>query len=373
MGKRIKIVEIIADPNSVTYFNLFAEKSKLHTDIELIFVCMSMQPSDMINDMINRGCDCYWIKFDENKRITDWIIVFFKLFWLFFKIKPDVVHSHLFDDAVPSMLVSKILRIKKRVLTKQCTTFHWFYAKKAVFLDKLTNKWATHIIPVSKESEKFIIEKEKAPKNKIKMIHHGISFDNLVIASDEDINQFKKKYKLENKIVIGTVSRYIKWKGYKYLIKAAVRLTKKYPNIVFIGVGDGPQFDELMELIKEHNLEQKFILTGWIEKKFIPAVFQSLDIYVHCAFMEPFGFVIPEAMVNKLPIVTTPTGSALDALNHLKEAYLIPYYDVEALEDGISYCIENDTSMMVECAYDKVLEMYSIDKMWEKHYELYTS
>ncbi|MCO6500001.1 MAG: glycosyltransferase family 4 protein [Vicingus serpentipes] len=370
---RIHIVEVMADSMSITYFNLFAEQSKNHPEIKLTFVCLNNVLPPIVEDMKERGCDCFWVKFDNTNRIKSWVSAYFQLKKLFKQLKPDVVHSHLFDDGVPAMLAAKHTGVRKRVHTKQSTTFNWFYAPKAVFLDRLINKTATHLIAVSNEAKQFLIEKEKADPQKIHMIHHGISFENLKKASEEEIRAFKTKFNIVGKKVIGTVSRYIKWKGYIQFIEAASILKEKYPDVVFLGVGSGSQEEELRTLIKEKDIEKQFILTGWIEKKYIPAVFHSIDIYFHAAYMEPFGFVIPEAMVNKVPIVTTPTGSAADGLQHMESAYIAPYFNVEELAKGMEYFLTHDSSSFVEKAYLSAKEKFTIEKMWNKHLELYRS
>ncbi|PCJ01408.1 MAG: hypothetical protein COB15_00355 [Flavobacteriales bacterium] len=372
MSKEIThIVEVMADPLGVPYFNMLADYSKKHPNIKLSFICLNPTPTVMMDDMKKRGCDCYLIKFDPSNRIKSWISAYFQLKKLLKQLKPDVVHSHLFDDGVPTMIASKHVGINKRIHTKGCTTFNWFYAPKAVFLDRLINRLSTDIIALSNESKQFIIEKEKADSNKIHLIHHGITFDDFKKLGVSEINDFKSKYKLEGKKIIGTVCRYIGWKGYLQIIEAASLLKDKYPDTIFIGVGSGPQEEELRALIKKNGLEGRFILTGWIEKKYIAAVFQSLDIYVHAAYMEPFGFVIPEAMVNKIPIVTTPTGSAADGLTHMESAYITPYKDVNELANGIAYFLDNDSSAFVEKAYQSALDNFTAEKMWNEHLQLY--
>ena len=374
MKKKVThIVEVMADPMSITYFNLFAEHSKNHPEIKLSFICLNKSLPPIVEDMKERGCDCYWVKFDSTHRFRSWFGAYFQLKKIFKQIKPDVVHSHLFDDGVPTMIAAKHAGIKKRIHTKQSTTFNWFNAPKAVFLDRIINRLATDLVAVSNEAKQFLIEKEKANPKKIHMIHHGVSFENLKKASDQEVKTFKTKFNLEGKKVIGTVSRYIKWKGYIQFIEAASILKEKYPDVVFLGVGSGSQEEELKGLIKEKGLEDQFILTGWIEKKYIPAVFQSFDIYFHAAYMEPFGFVIPEAMVNKIPIVTTPTGSAADGLKHMESAYIAPYFEVEEMAKGMEYFLTNNSSSFVEKAYQSAMEKFTIEKMWNNHLHLYLS
>ena len=367
----IHIVEVMASDSSVHYFNLFAEKVKQHPEITLSFVCLNDKPTQMLEDMKRYGCDCYWVYFDASKRKTSFIKAYRSLKKLFKKIKPDIVHSHLFDDGLPSVLAAKHAGVKVRIHTKQSTAFHWYFAPKAVRFDRLINRTATHLIAVSTEAREFILEKEKAQKEKVHLIHHGISFENLTNATEEQKEEIKSRFNLKGKKVVGTLCRYIEWKGYKHLIQAVALLKNKYPNLVFLGVGSGYQEEELKEIIKQKGLENHFILTGWVEKPKIPALIQSLDVYAHAAFMEPFGFVIPEVMVNKVPIVTTPTGSAKDAIRHLKEGYIVPYNNAEKLAEGIDYLLSKNTDEMVNAAYEKVKDVYSIDRMWENHLTLY--
>ena len=89
------IVEVMADPNSITYFNLFAEYSKKHPNIKLSFVCLNDKLPPIIEDMKKLGCDCYWVKFDPSSRIKSWISANFDLKKLFKQLKPDVVHSQI--------------------------------------------------------------------------------------------------------------------------------------------------------------------------------------------------------------------------------------------------------------------------------------
>jgi len=168
------IIFVISNESSVPYFKWFAEKAAQQKEHQFSFVTLYTEKPKMMEDVGKYGWNCYWFKYDYHKRKSGMIRAFFQLYRLFKKLKPDVVHTHLFDDSFPGLMAARLAGIKKRVVTKQDTTFHYFYAPKWVFADKINNNNATHIIPVSKEAEKFIIEKENAPVEKITMIHHGI-------------------------------------------------------------------------------------------------------------------------------------------------------------------------------------------------------
>ena len=364
------IVFVISNESSVPYFKWFAEKAVKQDEHQFSFVTLFTEKPKMIEDVGKYGWKCYWFKFDHKKRKRGMVRTFFHLYKLFRKLKPDVVHTHLFDDSLPGLFAARLAGVKIRIVTKQDTTFHYFYAPKWVIVDKFNNWNATHIVPVSKEAEKFIIEKENAPKSKITMIHHGIPPEIFTQQSEILKKELVAKYQLEGKKVIGTVARLIEWKGYRYIIEAIPIVIKKYPNTVFLFVGQGSQKEELEELAKKFNVLQYIIFTGWVDRIYTPSLYSIFDVYAHAANYEPFGFVIPEAMMNAVPVVSTPTGSALDAIQHKENGYLVKYKDAYSLAEGICYALEHGVEFK-EKGRKTALEMFAFDKMWESYLELY--
>lgn len=364
------IVFTIADEGSVPYFKWFAKKAKEENKHKFSFVSLSTKKTEMLNYVEGLEWDAYWIKIDSNKRKKSMVVAFFKLYKIFKDIKPDVVHSHLFYDSVPALAAARFARVKLRAIVKADISFHYYFAPKWVWVDKLNNINATHIIPPTNEAMRFILEKEKADPKKITMIHHGIPQKLFTQSSDEKRAYIIKKFSLENKLVIGTVSRLIDWKGYRYIIEAIPKVIEKHPNAIFLFVGEGPQKEELVDLAKKKGVLENIIFTGWMDRALIPSFYSLLDVYAHAASFEPFGFVIPEAMMNSAPIASTPTGSALDAIEHKVNGYLCKYKDPESLCKGILYTIENGQNFK-EKGRETALNMYEFNVMFKNYIKLY--
>ena len=366
------VVHIMANNSSVPYFNWFAEEVKKYPSVKFTFIAMCASKPQMIEDMHERECDCYWVPFNCNNRKRDFISAIFKLTKLFKTIKPDVVNTHLFDDSFPGLLAAKFAGVKKRVITKNDTTFHWNYFPKWVWADKLNNYNATDIVAISNESKEFILDKEKADPSKVTLIHHGIPVAVLSEQNQAYKMELIEKYKLDNCIVMGTVSRYIEWKGYRYIIEAAASIVKKYPNAKFIFAGDGPQYNEMMELIAKHNLQNNTIITGWVSRDYIPSLYGIMDIYLHAANQEPFGFVIAEAMVNGVPLVTTKTGAAADALEHKKNCYFVAEKNAEEIVSGVYWMLEESKKRVISSEIKEIAyAMYDVKFMLKNYIQLY--
>jgi len=364
------IVFTIADSGAVPYFKWFANKAKRENKHKFSFVALHTEDTPMLKYVKDLGFDTYLIPFDTTKRKTSMLSAFFKTYQLLGQLKPDVVQTNLFDDSLPVLLAARLAGIKKRVIVKQDTTFHYFYAPKWVKADKFNNRNATDLVPVSEEAKQFIIDKEKANINKITMIHHGIPSELFTKSNKENREYLLDKYQLKDKIIIGTVSRLIEWKGYRYIIEAAKNIVEKYPRAMFVFVGEGNQKQELIELAKKYGVLKNIIFTGWMDRKLIPSFYSILDVYAHAASFEPFGFVIPEAMMNAAPIVSTPTGSALDVIEHKKNGFLCKYKDANSLSEGILYTIENGEEIKQK-GQEKALKMYEFNVMYNNYIKLY--
>lgn len=366
----MRIVFIISNESSVPYFNWFAEKAAAEGRHKFTFITLYTEKPKMIADVKPYGWECYWVKYDHHKRKRGMISAFFKLTSLFRKLKPDVVHSHLFDDGLPGLLAARIAGVKIRAITKADTTFHYFHARKWIIADKFNNRNATHIIAPSEEAKTFILEKENAPDHKVHMIHHGIPPSLFTNQIDAVKTELIEKYHLKDKKVMGTVSRLIDWKGYRYIIQAIPDVLQVHPNAVFLFVGKGDQKEELEALAETHHVRDHIIFTGWVERGHIPSLYGILDVYVHAASFEPFGFVIPEAMMNGASIVSTPTGSAKDAIKHKENGYLAEYKDPESIAKGIIYCLEQGRELGQKGKYT-AMHMYNFERMYSDYVNLY--
>jgi glycosyltransferase involved in cell wall biosynthesis len=367
------VVHVIANNSSVPYLNWFTDRLKNYTGIKFSFIVLYPEKPEMMKEMELRGCECYWVEFDSDKRKSGMIKALFKLYKLFKKLNPDVVNAHLFDDSLPALLAARFAGVKRRVIRKQDTAYHWLYAPQWVWADRFNNNNATHIIAISEEAKKFVIEKEKALPSKVYMIHNGIPLDEFTRQDKETIESFKKKFELEGKIVLGTIARFIEWKGYKYIIEAARILAAKNINFKFLLIGEGEQKKEMQDLVDKYKLNEHIVFTGWVNRKDIPSLYGVMDLYVHAAIMEPFGFVVSEAMANGVPIVTTKTGAAADVLKHKETCYFAEDRSPQSLADGIEWMINNpELREKMKGEIKQLAEQnFDIDKMLEKHILLY--
>jgi glycosyltransferase involved in cell wall biosynthesis len=368
------IVWLLANCSSAPYFNWFAKIAADNSDVKMSFVCLYHEKPQMIEDMKPLGFDCYWVKYDYQHRKSGLINSTFKLFSLFRKLKPDIIHTHLFDDSLAGMVAGKFARVPQRMVTKGDTAFHFMHTPKWMFFDKIVNRFATKIIAISSESQQFILEKEKATSKKVILINHGIPTALYQNPSQAFMDEFKVTYQLQNKFVVGTVSRFIEWKGYKNIVRVAELVVPKIPNVCFLLIGKGEQKQEIIELIKTKGLENHFCMPGYIQPENMPSVYGTMHAFLHAAIMEPFGFVIAEALAAGLPVVSMPTGAAKDAIKHGENGWLAEYNKPEQLADYLINIHQKNLALPWKNAQETAEKMYDVQLMYSNYmntYQLY--
>lgn len=133
--------------------------------------------------------------------------------------------------------------------------------------------------------------------------------------------------------VIGAMGRFVKKKGFDVFIEALAIL--KDEGVAFTAKlgGGGEEEQALRSLPATKKLERQLNLTGWIKNK--KEFFDSIDIFCLPSLHEPFGIILLEACMFRLPIVTTDSEGPSEIVTHGKDALMVQKNNPKALADAL--------------------------------------
>lgn len=120
----------------------------------------------------------------------------------------------------------------------------------------------------------------------------------------------------ENKKVL-FVSRLIKEKEMKTLVKVYKKLRKADQAITMVITGDGPKRDWL------EGKMPKAIFTGKKTGKDLSKIYASCDLFFFPSESETFGNVVIEAMASGLPVVAANAGGPSELIKNNKSGFLV--------------------------------------------------
>ena len=368
------IVISMANNTSTPYFTRFAKENYKNKDVKLSFIILLDEKPEMIEEMKAYDFDVHWLTFPSNgNKKIGYVKAFFKALKLLRKIKPDLLHTHLFDDSLPLLFAAKMIGLKHRVITKLDAGYHYHFTPKMMRFDRFNNKNASHLVTVSGENKNFVIEKEGANAKDITLIHQGFPIQDVTVFDNQDRNKMKETFQFqENNCYLLSVARFVELKGQKYIIDAVKQLVDQgHQEYKLILVGYGPDKEALQDYVKELQLEENVLFSDWISRTELNALYQLCDIYIHASLSEPFGFVIAEAMVNEIPIVATLTGAAGDVIEDQKNGLIVDTKNAKAIVDAVVKIKNKTVQIDLEDTKKKAVEAFSIESMWSKHVALY--
>lgn len=173
-------------------------------------------------------------------------------------------------------------------------------------------------------------------------------------------NEYKITTENNKVIKILFLGRIEKDKGLLFLLDAFKLLPEIFELYI---VGDGGYMDVISQRIKELKLVKSVHLEGY--KKNTEEYLKNSDILIVPSEKEPFGRVVLEGMLNKIPVIASRVGGIVDIIEDDIDGYFVEYNDVEALSDKIKFVANDGKSrkLIIESAYKKVTTIYS-----EAHY-----
>lgn len=108
----------------------------------------------------------------------------------------------------------------------------------------------------------------------------------------EAITKLKRNYK-----VLGTYALITKRKG----LEQVIEFVKDNSDYAFVIIGDGPDKDNLLAIVKELCLSDRVLFFNSIDHPYL--YLNDIDIYTMVSYSEGFGLAMVEAALNKKAIV----------------------------------------------------------------------
>ena len=256
--------------------------------------------------------------------------------------------------------------VDKVVAKKKIGFIHTDYDKSGMnpkidinYFEKLDN-----IVTVSEECLNVLEKRFTTQKHKMSFMYNIVSPTIISKMSEvEDKKLFKKK---NNEIIILSIGRLTYLKGFDMAIKACRKLLNTNYNVKWYIIGEGEEREKLSNLIKENNLEDRFILLG-LKSNPYPYIKQA-DIYVQPSRYEGKSIALDEAKILNKPIVVTNYTTAKDQINHGIDGLIVDM-DEESISEGIEKLIKDKKLKEILCNNLKEQEL-GTEKEIEKLYEM---
>ena len=305
------------------------------------------------------------------------ICALWKMFWLFVREKPAMVHGNTPKGALLSMLAAFVARVPVRVFMCHGLCHSTAHGLKRFILssmERVTCLLSTNTIAVSYGLKKELIVSKFCSPEKVSVILNGcVSGIDIQRFSPGDKTLAKSDLNCGGTFVFGFVGRIVRDKGVEELVSAFSRLLKDCPDIRLLLVGKIEKANAVSEKIL-HTIEQtpQIIHVGF--RKDLPKFYRAMDCFVFPSYREGFGMVVAEAGATSVPCIVSDINGCNEIIREGENGMIIPPRDAEALYTAMKHFYENREILVPALAArsrELIASRYEQGAVWDASLAMY--
>lgn len=252
--------------------------------------------------------------------VQEYAIQFSRTLALLQTVKPDVVLINLpWPDAcfgnilacgllqIPTLVVFHLIPFQFEFSPRKLQAYTWARSRH--------QQWLT----ISKHNQKFVAASFHLPPEEVLCVYNGTKLDIPLAHSEADLAQLRQEVRQELGLpasaqIALTVGRLHEQKGHQDLIPTIPHLTREFPDLRFVWVGDGKEKQALMAQAQEYGVTEQIAFLGY--RSDVPRLLQASDLFVFPTYFEGQPFALLEAMAYGLPIVTSKASGIPEVIAH---------------------------------------------------------
>lgn len=278
-----------------------------------------------------------------------------------------IIHAHEFDANVHGTLVA-FLTGTPIIATVHGKHYYWTALRRRIAY-RVVSRYAA-MVAVSHDLKDFIAQRVGIPRNRITVVHNGVSA--LPPISQEDVHICKAELEIpSDDQVIGIVGSLYSVKGHRYLFDAVPDVLERFPDTTFLVVGRGELEVALKEQVERLGVAKKVMFLGL--RQDVSRLLAIMDIFALPSLSEGLSMAILEAMMAGKPIVATRVGGNPELIEEGRTGLLVEPENSQALVKALERLLESKqaTRQMGMCGREKAQREFGVNEMVRQYAGLY--
>jgi glycosyltransferase involved in cell wall biosynthesis len=289
----------------------------------------------------------------------------------FARIRPDVVHTHMYRADVVATKAVLAMTHAGNPRPYLVSTVHSSRVRSAE--DRETLRCLTpemdQLIAVSNAIVAKIAD-ERPGLAPVQLIYNGVDLRRY--DDQQPASNLRDQYGMEpGSRVVGVVARLEPEKGHQTLIDAWPHVLRSVPDAYLLVVGEGSMRDSLEHRAAANRVAHRVVFTG--RRDDVPAVTAAFDVAVLPSHREAQGLSILEAMALSRPVVASDVGGIPEMVEDGVTGVLVPHDQPEALAAAIVRLLTDRAfaERIAKGGHDLVHDRFCIELMVREVEDLY--
>jgi glycosyltransferase involved in cell wall biosynthesis len=284
----------------------------------------------------------------------------------------DIVHTHLFVAGAFGRLAAALAGVPVKVTTEQnAYAIGHTLPRWQVLVNALLARLTDRLVAVSRGTQDYLLRQERVPPARVRAVPNAIAWPEAILPSQ--LAAVKSELGSEGRFpVLGTVARLTPQKGLEYLLQALPTIRDRFPDVLWLVLGEGELRSELESQTISLGLENHVRFCG--VRRDVAAVLQSLDLFILPSLFEGLPLSLLEAMASGIAVVATRVAGSSEVIEDGVNGRLVPPADSGALAEAITGLLDDESlaRRLARNGQETVRQCYTIGPVAEEYDRIYS-
>ncbi len=205
-------------------------------------------------------------------------------------------------------------------------------------------------------------------------VYSGMELEPYLTPDPRAAAELRQRWNIpQNAPVIGKIARLFDLKGHEFLIAAAPEIIRRFPEVIFLLVGDGVLRPRLERMVEEKGLMNNFVFTGLVSPSEIPSYIELMDGLVHLSLREGLPRTAVQALAGGKPVAAFALDGTPEVVKPNETGFLCPPEDIDSVQRALLQMLEEpeESRRMGLAGRELVRRMFDWRLMVERLEDLY--
>ena len=229
--------------------------------------------------------------------------------------RPEVVHAWQDSSSIKAGIAAVIAGVPRIVLASRNVTpmnFTYYQDYMRPAYQALASLDCVTFLNNSEAGAADYTQWLGLPRERFAVVRNGVNLGHLKRVEDKLIREYRQSLGIpENAQVVGSIFRFWAEKRPMLWLQTAVLVAKRFPEVHFLIIGDGPLRPGMESFIANNGLKGKVHLPGTRPEVATPL--SAMNVFVLTSEFEGTPNVVLEAQWLGLPVVATDAGGTRES------------------------------------------------------------
>ena len=249
----------------------------------------------------------------------------------------DIVHTHASKAGIVGRTAAWAAKVPGILHTVHGPAFHSYEKawKNRLYIaaEKFAAKRCHKILCVANAMTEQFVDAGVAKRDFFETVYSGMELSEYL--EDGDGVDIRRQLDIPREaLVIVKLARLFELKGHDFIIEAAKETCAKFPNAIFVFIGNGLLEDDLKAKIDAAGLMAHFRFAGLIPPSEVPRYLKVADVLCHLSLREGLPRAVVQGLASAKPVVAYALDGSPEVVLNGKTGFLCSPESIDEVVNG---------------------------------------